>query len=262
MVEGLDRFRTELGSYSENYIVIGGTACNVVLEEAGTEPRVTHDIDMIVIVEHLKKEFVSAFWTFIHQGGYTIEKRQRKDGEPTYALYRFRRPSETGYPSQIELLARHSDAFGEPKNVRIEPIPLENFQYSLSAIVLDDDLYRFVVNNSPMVNGIRVASLESLICLKTRAYLNLLKDREAGNQVNSDDIKKHRRDVFLLAAARTETELVTVPVSILETVKGFCHRMNTEESISAITNALRVDREQIEVYLAALNEMFVGEEGQ
>ena len=65
MVEGLDRFRTELGSYSENYIVIGGTACNVVLEDAGTEPRVTHDIDMIVVVEQLTTEFVSAFWGFI-----------------------------------------------------------------------------------------------------------------------------------------------------------------------------------------------------
>lgn len=259
MVEGLDRFRAELGSYSENYIVIGGTACNVVLEDAGTEPRVTHDIDMIVVVEHLTTEFVSAFWSFIHKGGYTIEKRQRKDGEPAYALYRFRKPGETGYPSQIELLARHSDALGEPKNVRIEPIPLEDYQYSLSAIVLDDDLYQFVVNNSQMVNGIRVASLESLICLKTRAYLNLLKEREAGNQVNSDDIKKHRRDVFLLTAARTETEPVAVPVSILETVKGFCQRMNTEESISAMKNALRIDRKQIEVYLAALNEMFVEE---
>ena len=260
MVEGLDRFRTELGSYSENYIVIGGTACNVVLEDAGIEPIVTHDIDMIVVVEQLTTEFISAFWGFIHQGGYTIEKRQRKDGEPVYALYRFRKPSNPGYPSQIELLARHSDALGEPRDIRIEPIPLEDYQYSLSAIVLDDDLYWFVVNNSQTVNGIRVASLESLICLKTRAYLNLLSEREAGNQVNSDDIKKHRRDVFLLTAARTETTPVAVPVSILETVKEFCQRMNTDESISAMMNALRVDREQIEVYLAALNEMFIGEE--
>ena len=260
MVEGLDRFRAELGLYSENYIVIGGTACNVVLEEAGTEPRVTHDIDMIVVVEQLTTEFVSAFWSFIHQGGYVIEKRQHKDGEPAYALYRFRKPSNPAYPSQIELLARHSDALGEPKETRIEPIPLEDYQYSLSAIVLDDDLYWFVVNNSQMVNGIRVASLESLICLKTRAYLNLLKERETGKPVNSDDIKKHRRDVFLLTAARTETGPVAVPVSILETIKEFCQRMDSEESKSAMMNALRIDREQFEVYLDALNKMYIGEE--
>jgi hypothetical protein len=260
MVEGLDKFRESLGSYSDNYIIIGGTACNVILEDAGTTPRVTHDIDMIVVVEQLTNDFVSAFWSFIREGGYTIEKRQRKDGEPAYALYRFRRPSETGYPSQIELLARHSESLGEPREVRIEPIPMEDYQYSLSAIVLDDDLYRFVVGNSKMMNGIRVASLESLICLKARAYLNLLKEREAGKQVNSDDIKKHRRDIILLAAARTETEPVIVPVSILDTIDEFKQLVNTEESASSLMNSLRIDREQLNVYLEALGELFIGEE--
>ena len=247
MVEGLDKFRESLGSYSDNYIIIGGTACNVILENTGTTPRVTHDIDMIVVVEQLTKDFVSAFWSFIREGGYTIEKRQRKDGEPAYALYRFRRPSEIGYPSQIELLARHSESLGEPREVHIEPIPMEDYQYSLSAIVLDEDLYRFVVGNSKMVNGIRVATLESLVCLKARAYLNLMKEREAGKQVNSDDIKKHRRDV---------------PISILDTIDEFRQIVSTEESASALMNSLRIDREQLNVYLEALGELFIGEEQQ
>jgi hypothetical protein len=139
---------------------------------------------------------------------------------------------------------------------------MEDYQYSLSAIVLDDDLYRFVVGNSKMVNGIRVASLESLICLKARAYLNLLKEREVGKQVNSDDIKKHRRDIVLLVAARTETEPVSVPVSILETVNEFRQLVNTEESASALMNSLRIDREQLNVYIEALGELFIEEEQQ
>ncbi len=260
MVEGLDRFKADLGKYSENYIIIGGTACNIILENLGTVPRVTHDIDMIVVVERLTAAFVAAFWSFIHQGGYAIEKRQPLDGEPAYALYRFRKPSEPGYPAQIELLARQSDDLGEPKDTRITPIPLEEYQYSLSAIVLDDDLYQFVVSNSQMVNEIRVASLEALICLKARAHLNLLREREAGNKVNSNDIKKHRRDVFLLTAARTENEPIVVPTSILETVKDFVQRMNTEESISALMNALKLKRRDVGAYVAALNEMFIGEE--
>ena len=174
-----------------------------------------------------------------------------KDGEPAYALYRFRKPSKTGYPSQIELLARHSESLGEPTEVQIEPIPMEDYQYSLSAIVLDEDLYRFVTVNSKMVNGIRVASLESLVCLKARAYLNLLKEREAGKQVNSDDIKKHRRDIILL---------VIVPVSILDTIEEFKQLVNTEESASSLMNSLRIDREQLNVYLEALGELFIGEE--
>lgn len=183
-----------------------------------------------------------------------------RDGEPAYSLYRFRRPSKTGYPSQIELLARHSESLGEPTEAHIEPIPMEDYQYSLSAIVLDDDLYRFVVGNSKMVHGIRVASLESLVCLKARAYLNLLKEREAGKQVNSDDIKKHRRDIVLLVAARTETEPVRVPVSILDTISEFRRMVNTEESAYALMSSLRIDRERLNVYLEALGELFIGEE--
>jgi hypothetical protein len=78
--------------------------------------------------------------------------------------------------------------------------------------------------------------------------------------VNSDDIKKHRRDVILLVAARTETEHVSVPVSILKTVNEFKQLVNTEESASALMNSLRIDREQLNVYLEALGEIFIGEE--
>ena len=130
----------------------------------------------------------------------------------------------------------------------------------MSAIVLDEDLYRFVTVNSKMVNGIRVASLESLVCLKARAYLNVLKEREAGKQVNSDDIKKHRRDIILLVAARTETESVIVPASILDTIEEFKQLVNTKESASSLMNSLRIDREQLNVYLEALGELFIGEE--
>lgn len=75
MVEGLDRFRTELGSYSENYIVIGGTACNVVLEDAGTEPRVTHDIDMIVATHHVPSYLLTdpMFKGSTINGAFTVE---------------------------------------------------------------------------------------------------------------------------------------------------------------------------------------------
>ena len=80
--------------------------------------------------------------------------------------------------------------------------------------------------------------------------------------MNSDDIKKHRRDIVLLVAARTETEPVSVPVSILETVNEFRQLVNTEESASALMNSLRIDREQLNVYIEALGELFIEEEQQ
>ncbi len=260
MVEGLNKFKETLGTYSENYVIIGGTACNVVLEEAGAEPRVTHDIDLIVVVEHLTKEFVAKFWTFIRDGGYSVEKRKRENEEPVYALYRFSEPKEIGYPIQIELLARHSDTIGDPADVHIEPILPDDYHYSLSAIVLDDDLYYYVIQHSVIIGGLKVASLESLICLKARAYLNLLQEKREGKHVNSDDIRKHRRDVMLLVAARAETESIKVPESIHQTIKGFIHVVSTDETKSALCNSLHINNDLLTIYLTSLGEMFEGEQ--
>ena len=54
--------------YAENYVIIGGTACSELNEEEGLKPRVTKDIDAILIVEALSDEFVKRFWEFIRAG--------------------------------------------------------------------------------------------------------------------------------------------------------------------------------------------------
>lgn len=51
-MEGLVKFREAFAEYSENYVVIGGAACDITMTNTVVRPRATHDIDMIVIVEH------------------------------------------------------------------------------------------------------------------------------------------------------------------------------------------------------------------
>jgi hypothetical protein len=48
---GIDKIREYLGSFNDNYVIIGGTACNLNLEDADLQGRATKDIDMIVICE-------------------------------------------------------------------------------------------------------------------------------------------------------------------------------------------------------------------
>ena len=43
MVRGLDTFRTWFKDYSDNYIIIGGTACDAALSDAGLTARATKD---------------------------------------------------------------------------------------------------------------------------------------------------------------------------------------------------------------------------
>lgn len=153
-MEGLERFREAFEAYSDNYVIIGGTACEMVMSGTAVRPRATHDIDMIVIVEKMSTTFAERFWQFIREGGYRPEKRNPKDGEaPRYELYRFV-DGKPGYPAMIELLSRHPDILGTPKGLTIEPLPMEANASSLSAIIMDDDYYHFTIAHSILTDGI------------------------------------------------------------------------------------------------------------
>lgn len=42
---GIDKLREYLGEFNANYVIIGGTACNLHLEDADLQGRATKDID-------------------------------------------------------------------------------------------------------------------------------------------------------------------------------------------------------------------------
>jgi len=35
MVRGLDNFKNYFKDYTDNYVIIGGTACDIIIEDAG-----------------------------------------------------------------------------------------------------------------------------------------------------------------------------------------------------------------------------------
>lgn len=53
-VKGLDRFKEYFLDFKDNYVIIGGTACGVILRNADMQPRATKDIDMILVVERMR----------------------------------------------------------------------------------------------------------------------------------------------------------------------------------------------------------------
>jgi len=74
MVKGLDKFKEYFNDYPDNYVIIGGTACDIIIDEAGFTPGATKDIDIILVVEALSAEFVRQFWKFIKDGNYERKK--------------------------------------------------------------------------------------------------------------------------------------------------------------------------------------------
>lgn len=256
-MEGLEKFREAFAEFSDNYVVIGGTACDIAMTGTTVRPRATHDIDMIVIAENITDAFGKRFWEFIREAGYRPEKRKYKEGEsPKYELYRFL-DGKDGYPEMIELLSRHPDVLGEPKGVVVEPLPIGEDVSSLSAIIMDDDFYHFAIEHSKLTDGMRHADPAALIALKAKAYINLLADKENGKHVNSKDIRKHRSDVLKNIIIMEDSQ-IEAPESIVRRINDFVgsiHR-DWDDLSDSLAASLGQDKEFVLELLNQLTELF------
>lgn len=58
MVRGLDTFRDYFAGFEEQYVLIGGAACDIFFSNNEGQFRATRDLDVVLIVEALTPEFV------------------------------------------------------------------------------------------------------------------------------------------------------------------------------------------------------------
>lgn len=70
MVTGLETFREYFQDYPNDYILIGGVACELVLNSMHLDFRPTSDFDIVIVSEKLKGGFGAKLKRFIHDGGY------------------------------------------------------------------------------------------------------------------------------------------------------------------------------------------------
>lgn len=67
-----------------------------------------------------------------------------------------------------------------------------------------------------------IANIESLICLKSKAFLDLSQRKAKGESVDSKHIAKHKKDVFRLAAMLTPASRYELPDTLKTDVSDFC----------------------------------------
>lgn len=224
-VKGLDRFKKYFLDFKDNYVIIGGTACSVILRNADMQPRATKDIDMILVVERMTPDFGRRFWEFIHDGDYEMRERKRDEGkEPVPELFRFYKPRNDGFPYQIELLSRQPEVLSVPEGFHLTPIPVGEDISSLSAILMNEEFYHFALEHSTMEDELHVADTIGLICLKMKAYLNL---SEQEPPAHSSDIRKHMSDVFKLMASGNAPEPVALSATMKKDAMAFVEKMES-----------------------------------
>lgn len=241
----INSFIEKFKDYADCYTVIGGTACDILMTEAGTDFRATKDIDMILIMEAKYKEFAHIFWEFIREGGYRFGW---KNSEKAH-FYRFTEP-RSGYPAMIELFSR------EPNYINfipdgIIPIHIDEDTSSLSAILLNDDYYKFMLTGRRVVSGISVLDTEHLIPFKMYAWLDLKDKKARGEHVNERDLKKHKYDVFrLLQIARRDNKIETNGI-VRENIIRFMEEIRME-NIPFIQLLLPFEMQEALAYLGEI----------
>ncbi len=194
MVNGLEVFREYFADYTDQYVLIGGAACDISFRENEADFRATKDLDIVLVVEAQTKEFGQKFWQFIEDGKY--RNRARSNGKPQF--YRFDKPQVPGYPAMLELFARTSWILDE--DAILTPVHIDDSVSSLSAILLDDAYYETLLTGRDVIDGVSVLKPTWLVPFKAKAWLDLNHKAEQGEHVDSRDIKKHKNDILRIIA--------------------------------------------------------------
>lgn len=197
IVDGIEVFEKTFSRYKDSFVIIGGTACRAMLSGGMYAPRRTEDIDMVLVLDRLDKDFIDTFWSFIKSGRYRCATRKDKDGQKKYVLYSF-------------------------------------------------------------YDGLRYASVDSIIVLKVLAYLNLREDKRNGKHVNDVDFKKHRRDVVMAAASLGLGDSFPVGENIRQSITRFIEAVNGDPGVrQSISASLSLaDESMLDNYLKVLDESF------
>lgn len=239
MVKGLEIFRKYFSEYVDQYVLIGGAACDIVFESNNTSFRATRDLDMVLIVEALTPEFGAHFWHFINEGKY----RNRSINSEKAQFYRFDKPENELFPKMIELFSRVDFELKEVNG--LAPIHIDDGVSSLSAILLDDDYYKALLNGKIVKDGLSVLRPEYLILFKAKAYMDLKERKESGEPVDSSDIKKHKKDVLRIAVEIVLEEVSDLSVLLKNDIYRFINSLEKDPFDSNLLKDYGVNNQDV-----------------
>ena len=223
-MKGLEIFRRHFDGLSHHYVLIGGAACTIIMEEVGLDFRATKDLDLVILVEALDAGFGERFWEFVEAGRY--QQRERSGGGREF--YRFQKPSAPDFPGMLELFSRAPDAITLADSSELTPLPVDENIASLSAILLDDAYYAALVENHRVVDGVAVLDERLLIPFKAKAHLDLAMRRDKGEKIDQKNVRKHRTDVFRLLQLLPEDERVVLPEALAADIADFAAKVDAD----------------------------------
>lgn len=236
MVKGLDLFKQAFAEHANQYFLIGGTASSIVMGEAGLSFRATKDLDMVLHVEVLDAAFGRRFWQFIQDGQYAVKE---ESASRKRQCFRFQKPADPNYPVMIELFSRKPDLEWPIEPGTLTPIPFDEDISSLSAILLDDEYYGFLLEGRDEIDGLPLIRHDRLIPLKAIAWLELSERKQAGAQIDSKHVRKHLYDVMRLSQLLVADGRIAVPKKISGDMRRFIAAATVEPDVDPTRAEIR-----------------------
>lgn len=235
MVRGLAIFQQWFKDFENQYVLIGGTAASITMNEAGLSFRGTKDLDIVLHVEVLTPAFGQKFWEFVQAGGY-----QQKEGDPEQkpCLYRFQKPQDEDFPHMLELFSRVPVGLSFVPPGHLTPIPMDEQISSLSAILLNDEYYQYVLAGRKSKHGMPSwVGEDRLIPLKAVAWLEMTERVRQGDVIDSKKINKHLNDIVQLSALLQPGQVIDLPEKLRVDLQAFAKvivTLNHPEQLQAM----------------------------
>jgi hypothetical protein len=251
MVTGVDRFRDHFAGHEHQYVLIGGAACELIMDEVGLDFRATKDLDIVLIAEALDSAFAERFWAFIEAGDYEV--RERSEGDRI--LYRFQKPKAEDFPAMLELFSRAPEGLSLAADSRLTPLPIDEAAASLSAILLDEAYYTFLKSMVRTAGGIPVLDEAAIIPFKARAWLDLSRQRDEGNKIDEKNIRKHRNDVARLLQLVSASAQYVLPGPVADDMRSFVEQATSEADFDPRQFKVSMSREDIAERLRAAYQL-------
>lgn len=225
MINGFTKFKEQFKGYENQYVIIGGTACDLIMENEELPFRATKDIDIVLIVESITADFGKRFWEYVKEAEY--EHLNKSTGKAQF--YRFISPKSKDYPYMIEIFSRNPDFIVLEGDAVFTPLPIDDEISSLSAILLNESYYELLKNGQVILDGIPVLSPTCLIPFKAKAWLDLKERRSNGEQIDSKNIKKHKNDVFRLVQLISADTKQIINEEIAADMRKFLSEIENED---------------------------------
>lgn len=248
MIQGLAKFQAHFRHYTEDYVIIGGLATALLMDNYGFLARATKDIDLVVISKD-NEGFLKQLLAFIHEAGYQTKQRTKNDTR--HNLFRFLDSEDKEYPEQIELFAVHDHDSVLLQDQFIIPIETPEYYLYLSAILLDSDYYKLLIEHTTMIDGLKIATPEVLIPLKMHAHVNLIQSPHHYDG-------KHLKDVIKLTALLSEDAKVELFGRVKEDFYAFMEILKNENAqrIHQLLVSMNVSSLKKEDVLSILHSCF------